>query len=105
MRLEVAADVRIIDPLAPRPWGQDEFTVQDTGNWLTGWAKPADVSRAQDTAEHRVSCPGWVGAAATSAGQAAETARAYWRLYPSGAPKTSAAFNPPNPNDVDRMRR
>ena len=34
---------RIVDPLARRPWGQDEFTVEDhEGNWLTFWEKPAD---------------------------------------------------------------
>ena len=34
-------DVRIIDPLAARPWGQEEFTVEDhAGNWLTFWKKP-----------------------------------------------------------------
>jgi uncharacterized glyoxalase superfamily protein PhnB len=38
-RLE-AAGVRIIDPLAKRPWGQEEFTVEDhEGNWLTFWKK------------------------------------------------------------------
>ena len=38
------AGVRIVDPLAERPWGQSEFTVEDhTGNWLTFWAAlPAD---------------------------------------------------------------
>ena len=37
-RLE-AAGVRIIDPLADRPWGQAEFTVEDhQGNWLSFWA-------------------------------------------------------------------
>ena len=36
-RLE-AAGARIIDPLADRPWGQAEFTVEDhEGNWLTFW--------------------------------------------------------------------
>jgi uncharacterized glyoxalase superfamily protein PhnB len=36
-RLE-AAGARIIDPLAARPWGQAEFTVEDhEGNWLTFW--------------------------------------------------------------------
>jgi uncharacterized glyoxalase superfamily protein PhnB len=36
-RLE-AACARIIDPLADRPWGQAEFTVEDhEGNWLTFW--------------------------------------------------------------------
>jgi uncharacterized glyoxalase superfamily protein PhnB len=40
-RLEAAGAVRIIDPLAARPWGQDEFTVEDhAGNWLTFWRKP-----------------------------------------------------------------
>ena len=34
-----AAGVRIIDPLAERPWGQSEFTVEDhEGNWLSFWA-------------------------------------------------------------------
>jgi uncharacterized glyoxalase superfamily protein PhnB len=33
-----AAGARIIDPLAERPWGQSEFTVEDPGgNWLTFW--------------------------------------------------------------------
>ena len=33
-----AAGVRIVDPLAERPWGQSEFTVEDhAGNWLTFW--------------------------------------------------------------------
>ncbi len=36
-----ASGVRIIDPLAERPWGQEEFTVEDhEGNWLTFWKKP-----------------------------------------------------------------
>jgi uncharacterized glyoxalase superfamily protein PhnB len=31
---------RIVDPLADRPWGQAEFTVEDpAGNWLTFWKK------------------------------------------------------------------
>ena len=35
-----AAGVRIVDPLAERPWGQEEFTVEDhAGNWLTFWKK------------------------------------------------------------------
>ena len=35
-----AAGARIVDPLAERPWGQDEFTVEDhEGNWLTFWKK------------------------------------------------------------------
>ena len=38
-RLE-AAGARIVDPLAERPWGQQEFTVEDhEGNWLTFWTK------------------------------------------------------------------
>ena len=41
-RLEAAGGARIVDPLATRPWGQDEFTVEDhEGNWLTFWKKPA----------------------------------------------------------------
>jgi uncharacterized glyoxalase superfamily protein PhnB len=33
-------DARIVDPLADRPWGQAEFTVEDpAGNWLTFWKK------------------------------------------------------------------
>lgn len=40
-RLKTRAAVRIIDPLAARPWGQEEFTVEDpAGNWLTFWRKP-----------------------------------------------------------------
>ena len=35
-----AAGARIVDPLAERPWGQEEFTVEDhAGNWLTFWQK------------------------------------------------------------------
>jgi uncharacterized glyoxalase superfamily protein PhnB len=37
-----AAGVRIVDPLADRPWGQAEFTVEDQeGNWLTFWESTA----------------------------------------------------------------
>jgi uncharacterized glyoxalase superfamily protein PhnB len=37
-----AAGVRIVDPLADRPWGQAEFTVEDhEGNWLTFWHRQA----------------------------------------------------------------
>ena len=37
-----AAGARVIDPLAARPWGQEQFTVEDhEGNWLTFWHKPA----------------------------------------------------------------
>ena len=33
-----AAGARIVDPLADRPWGQAEFTVEDhDGNWLSFW--------------------------------------------------------------------
>ncbi len=33
-----AAGGNVIDPLAERPWGQSEFTVEDPeGNWLTFW--------------------------------------------------------------------
>jgi uncharacterized glyoxalase superfamily protein PhnB len=40
-RLKASGTVRIIDPLAARPWGHDEFTVEDhAGNWLTFWRKP-----------------------------------------------------------------
>jgi uncharacterized glyoxalase superfamily protein PhnB len=40
-RLKASGAVRIIDPLAERPWGQEEFTVEDhEGNWLTFWRKP-----------------------------------------------------------------
>jgi uncharacterized glyoxalase superfamily protein PhnB len=38
-RLE-AAGAKIVDPLAERQWGQEEFTVEDhEGNWLTFWKK------------------------------------------------------------------
>ena len=41
-RVEAAAGTRIVDPLATRPWGQDEFTVEDPdGTWLTFWKKTA----------------------------------------------------------------
>jgi uncharacterized glyoxalase superfamily protein PhnB len=34
--------VKIVDPVADRPWGQSEFTVEDlAGNWLTFWKAPA----------------------------------------------------------------
>ena len=33
-------EVTIVDPLADRPWGQAEFTLEDpAGNWLTFWKK------------------------------------------------------------------
>ena len=39
-RVKAAAGTRIVDPLATRPWGQDEFTVEDPdGTWLTFWKK------------------------------------------------------------------
>ncbi|MGE3076258.1 MAG: VOC family protein [Dehalococcoidia bacterium] len=35
-----AKGAHIIDPIAPREWGQTEFTVEDPeGNWLTFWKK------------------------------------------------------------------
>ena len=41
-----AAGANIVDPLAERPWGQSEFTVEDPeGNWITFWkatAQPGD---------------------------------------------------------------
>jgi uncharacterized glyoxalase superfamily protein PhnB len=37
-----SGQARIIDPLAERPWGQREFTVEDVeGNWLTFWQSDA----------------------------------------------------------------
>ena len=40
-RLKTGGVVPIIDDLAERPWGQQEFTVEDPdGNWLTFWQKP-----------------------------------------------------------------
>ena len=36
-----AAGVTIADPLAYRPWKQQEFTIEDhVGNWLTFWSAP-----------------------------------------------------------------
>jgi uncharacterized glyoxalase superfamily protein PhnB len=36
----LAAGATVVDPLAVRPWGQRELTVEDPfGNWLTFWAK------------------------------------------------------------------
>jgi uncharacterized glyoxalase superfamily protein PhnB len=33
---------KVVDPLAARPWGQREFTVEDDeGNWLTFWRADA----------------------------------------------------------------
>lgn len=35
------AGVTVVDPLAWRPWNQDEFTIEDhVGNWLTFWNAP-----------------------------------------------------------------
>jgi uncharacterized glyoxalase superfamily protein PhnB len=32
--------LKVVDPLADRPWGQREFTVEDPGgNWLTFWQR------------------------------------------------------------------
>ena len=40
-RLQAGGVVRIVDPLSARPWGQEEFTVEDhEGNWLTFWSRP-----------------------------------------------------------------
>lgn len=37
-----AAGAKVIDPLAERPWGQSELTVEDPeGNWLTFWKASA----------------------------------------------------------------
>src|SRR5690606_10005317 len=34
----VNSGVKIVDPLAERPWGQHEFTIEDpVGTWLTFW--------------------------------------------------------------------
>lgn len=39
------SDVLIVDPLADRPWGQAEFTIEDpVGNWLTFWKKRAPAT-------------------------------------------------------------
>jgi uncharacterized glyoxalase superfamily protein PhnB len=36
----------IVDPLADRPWGQAEFTVEDPwGNWLSFWTKRAPAAQ------------------------------------------------------------
>ena len=45
----VGSGVRVVDPLAERPWGQVEFTVEDPdANWLTFWS--ADGSAAAGSA-------------------------------------------------------
>ncbi|HEX7000962.1 MAG TPA: VOC family protein [Trueperaceae bacterium] len=37
----VADRVTVVDPIAARPWGQDEFTIEDhVGTWLTFWRAP-----------------------------------------------------------------
>lgn len=39
------AGAKVIDPLAERPWGQAEFTVEDiAGNWLSFYAAPGSSS-------------------------------------------------------------
>ena len=36
--LLAGSGVKIVDPIADRPWGQAEFTIEDLqGNWLTFW--------------------------------------------------------------------
>jgi uncharacterized glyoxalase superfamily protein PhnB len=41
----VAAGVRIVDPLATRPWGLEQFTIEDlAGNWLTFWKRVVPIS-------------------------------------------------------------
>ncbi len=43
-RLNASSAARIVDPLAERRWGQEEFTVEDhEGNWLTFWRKSAQA--------------------------------------------------------------
>lgn len=38
-----ASGVTVVDPIAPRPWGQTEFTVEDhVGTWLTFWEAPEE---------------------------------------------------------------
>ena len=40
------AGAKIVDPLADRPWGQAEFTVEDPwGNWLSFWMKRPPETR------------------------------------------------------------
>ena len=40
-----ADGLTVIDPLADRPWGQAEFTLEDPdGNWLTFWKAPPALS-------------------------------------------------------------
>lgn len=37
----LAEEVTVVDPIAPRPWGQVEFTIEDhVGTWLTFWDAP-----------------------------------------------------------------
>lgn len=39
------AEVKIVDPLAERPWGQREFTIEDlVGTWLTFWQADTETS-------------------------------------------------------------
>ena len=50
-RLRADGVVRIVDPLASRPWGQEEFTVEDpAGNWLTFWRKPDQAQAFENVA-------------------------------------------------------
>jgi uncharacterized glyoxalase superfamily protein PhnB len=40
----VAAKVRIVDRLATRPWGLEQFTIEDhEGNWLTFWKRVVPI--------------------------------------------------------------
>lgn len=37
----VEAGVKVVDPMADRPWNQKDFTIEDhVGNWLTLWDNP-----------------------------------------------------------------
>jgi uncharacterized glyoxalase superfamily protein PhnB len=40
----LARGVTVVDPIAERPWGQREFTVEDhVGTWFTFWYSPDKV--------------------------------------------------------------
>lgn len=42
-----AVGLAVVDPLAARPWGQTEFTVEDLdGHWLTFWKSPHTAADA-----------------------------------------------------------
>ncbi|HZW28196.1 MAG TPA: VOC family protein [Trueperaceae bacterium] len=42
----LANGVTVVDPIAQRPWGQAEFTVEDhVGTWLTFWYSPDKANR------------------------------------------------------------